>query len=127
MAPPPKEGEQVFFCGYPGQETIQTGHLEVNFGLHCGFCPATNVTDHQIKCHFDLTSRVDTIGNGLPPPAYQLGGISGGPLLVPDYDLKEKTWGWRLGGVISEAIATPDYEILTAVRAHFIHPDGRIG
>ena len=35
-------------------------------------------------------------------------------------------WGWRLVGVISEAVSAPDFERVTAVRAHFILPDGKL-
>jgi hypothetical protein len=61
---------------------------------------------------------------GLPPEGYDLGGISGGPMLQPVY--RDRTWGWRLLGVLSEARAVGCFERVTAVRAHFILPDGRI-
>jgi hypothetical protein len=38
----------------------------------------------------------------------------------------DRKWSWRLAGVISEAQMLKEYEALTAVRAHFILPDGRI-
>jgi hypothetical protein len=46
-------------------------------------------------------------------------------LLQPVYD--GGIWGWRLVGVISEAIMEQDFETITAVRAHFILPNGRLG
>jgi hypothetical protein len=46
-------------------------------------------------------------------------------MLQPVY--QDGVWGWRLVGVISEAIMVQEFERITAVRAHFILPDGRIG
>jgi hypothetical protein len=46
-------------------------------------------------------------------------------MLQPVY--RDAVWGWRLIGVISEAIKAEEFERITAVRAHFILPDGRIG
>ena len=45
-------------------------------------------------------------------------------MLQPIY--VDGAWGWRLVGVISEAIVEQDFETITAVRAHFILPDGRL-
>jgi len=53
-----------------------------------------------------------------------LGGASGGLVLQPIYE--NGTWGWRLVGVISEAIMAVQFERITAVRAHFLLPDGHI-
>jgi hypothetical protein len=39
---------------------------------------------------------------------------------------RDGVWGWRLFGVLSEAVAAGSFERVTAVRAHFILPDGRI-
>jgi hypothetical protein len=35
-------------------------------------------------------------------------------------------WTWRLVGVISEAISIEGFERVTAERAHFILPDGKL-
>lgn len=40
---------------------------------------------------------------------------------------RDGAWGWRLVGVISEAIMMQEFERITAVRAHFILPTGKIG
>ncbi len=58
-----------------------------------------------------------------------LGGISGGPLLVPDY--RDGAWGWRLGGVISQATEElpPEkvvFEMVVAHRAEYIQSDGTL-
>jgi hypothetical protein len=122
---PPKEGEIVFFGGFLGSQRIAISPNEVSFGLHLGMTPVSDFTEHQIRCRFERKNWVDVRGLGLPLPGYDLGGVGGGPLLVPVYSNKQ--WSWRLAGVISEAQMLKEYEVLTAVRAHFILPDGRIG
>jgi hypothetical protein len=68
---------------------------------------------------------LDLGGSGLPPPGYDIGGVSGGPMLMPT--LVEGGVIWRFAGVIIEAAAGTLFEQVVAVRAHYIHPDGRIG
>jgi hypothetical protein len=127
--PPPKPGEQVMFCGYPGQERVFVSPGEINFGLHSGMTRAASVTDHQITMRFERDFMIDQHGTGLPPVGYGLGGISGGPLLVPDF--QEGAWAWRLGGVIVQA---PDerpaeevlVEMVVAHRAQYIQGDGTL-
>jgi hypothetical protein len=43
----------------------------------------TSVTERQITCRFDREKMIDFSGSGLPPPGYDIGGVSGGPMLVP--------------------------------------------
>ena len=127
--PSPKAGEQVMFAGFPGQERIFLGLDEISFGFHSGMSPASNVTEHQITQRFEREFMIDQHGNGLPPKGYGLGGISGGPLLVPEY--REGAWTWRLGGVISEATEErpPEeviFEMIVAHRAEYIQPNGTL-
>ena len=123
--PPPNLGEAVFFGGFPGGERIKLASMEFSFGLHGAMTPLTDFTDYQLGCRFDRQYWVDVRGLGLPPVGYDLGGVSGGPMLQPIYE--NGTWSWRLIGVLSEARMEQDFERITAVRAHFILPDGRIG
>jgi hypothetical protein len=72
---------------------------------------------------------IDQHGTSLPPPGYGLGGISGGPLLVPDF--RGDAWTWRLGGVISQATEErpPEkvlIEMVVAHRAEYILTDGTL-
>jgi hypothetical protein len=122
---PPNPGEIVFFGGFLGSQRIAIRSNEISFGLHLGMTPVSDFTEHQIRCRFDRKNWVDVRGLGLPLPGYDLGGVSGGPLLVPVYSNKQ--WSWRLAGVISEAQMLKEYEALIAERAHFILPNGRIG
>jgi len=121
---PPNPGEVAFFGGFLGSQRIVIGSNEVSFGLHLAMTPVSDSTERQIRCRFDRNNWVDVRGLGLPLPGYELGGVSGGPLLVPIH--AKRQWSWRLAGVLSESKMLREYEVITADRAHFILPDGRI-
>ncbi len=91
--------------------------------------PITSVTDHQIACRFDREKTIDFSGSGLPPQGYDVGGVSGGPLLMPTLVREGPIEGvvWRFAGVIVEAAMGDMFEQVVAVRAYYIQPDGRIG
>jgi hypothetical protein len=122
--PPPNEGEVVYFGGFPGCERDRIAGKEFVFGLHSAMVPLTSFTEYQLCCQFDRRYWVDIRGLGLPPVGYELGGVSGGPMLEPIF--KDGVWDWRLAGVISEAAMAQDFERITAVRAHFILPNGHL-
>ena len=101
----------------------------MSFGLAYGASPVTSITDRQITCRLDRDSLVAVDGNDLPRGGYGMGGMSGGPLLVPEF--KNGDWEWRLGGVISQA--QPDrrpedvlFESVVSHRAEFILADGML-
>ncbi|HWS09505.1 MAG TPA: hypothetical protein VN362_16835 [Xanthobacteraceae bacterium] len=121
---PPNPGEISLFGGFLGTQRIFIKPDEVSFGMHLGMTPVTDFTDHQIRCRLDRRYWVDVRGLGLPLPGFDLGGVSGGPLLVPIH--ANGRWSWRLAGVISEAQMHKEYEVVIAERAHFILPNGRI-
>lgn len=127
--PPPALRQQVMFGGYPGAERIFVGASEMDFGFYSGMTGASSITEHQIKVVIEREFLVDNTGHGLPPAGYGLGGVSGGPLLVPEYG--KAGWFFRLGGVVSEAPGPrPADEVLiemvVAERAEFIQPDGKV-
>ncbi len=126
---PPRDGESVMFVGYPGKERLIEAIDEINFGIYSAMTPVTSITDHQISCRFNRQFWIDAHGHGLPPVGYGLGGISGGPLLVPDFQQGE--WRWRLGGVISQAPEERPaeavlFESVVCHRAEYIQPDGSL-
>jgi hypothetical protein len=126
---PPVVNQNVMFAGFPGHERIFVGPSEINFGFHTGMTGARNVTDRQITLLIQREYLVDWTGHGVPPAGYGLGGISGSPLLVPEYG--PKGWYFRLGGVVSEAPGprSPDeviFEMVAADRAEFILPNGTL-
>jgi hypothetical protein len=122
--PPPQPNEIVFFGGFPGDERDAIGAHEAVFGLHSAMPGLTSFTDRQLCCQLDRSSWIDVRGLGLPPVGYDLGGISGGPMLKPIF--VNGAWTWRLVGVISEATSIEGFERVIAERAHFILPSGKL-
>jgi hypothetical protein len=121
--PPPNKGAAVYIGGFPACERDRIAEKDFSFGLHSAIVRLTSSTHHQLCCQFDRSCWFDVGGNGLPAVGYNHGGMSGGPMLRPIFN--EGAWDWRLAGVISEAVSVPDFERVTAVRAHFILPEGR--
>jgi hypothetical protein len=120
----PFTGQQARIVGFPGISRLWISEREISFGLYCGSPAVGTASDSQITLPFDRTSWVDSLGKGLPPEGMDLGGMSGGPLLLPTE--KDREWSFNIGGVVSEMRATLDYEVVTAVPAHFIDADGKV-
>jgi hypothetical protein len=120
----PVENQAVFIQGFPRETRLWLTPSAVSFGLYQALTPITLIVDRQITCRFESDRWVDTLGKGLPSSGFDLGGISGGPLLIPaDTDGE---WRLELGGVISQAPRSPYFESVVAIRSHFINPDGSI-
>jgi hypothetical protein len=126
----PDVGNFAFFAGFPEQTRGMTpgGHFFAT-APYFAMTHITSVTDHQITCRFNREKMIDFSGSGLPPPGYNISGVSGGPLLVPTLIRQSVLEGvvWRLGGVIVQAAMGDLFEQVVAVRAHYIQPDGRLG
>jgi hypothetical protein len=116
----------AFFAGFPAQTRgmSPTGNFFAT-APYFAMPPITGVTDRQITCRFEREKMLDLGGSGLPSPGYDIGGVSGGPMLMPT--LVKGGVIWRFAGVIIEAAAGTLFEQVVTVRAHYIHPDGRIG
>jgi hypothetical protein len=119
--PHPFEGQTAFLVGFPGRARLWLDPHTISFGLCIGMQPIGTAADHTITCPFEREYWVDTTGYGRIPPGFDLGGISGGPLLLPIE--RDGAWTMSLGGVISEA-PSRDIETVVAVPAHFIAADG---
>ena len=118
-------GNFAFFAGYPGKSRrmSHSGHYFVADPC-LTVMPISAVNEHQITCRFDRHHMLDLGGQGLPPIGHDIGGVSGGPLLIPT--LEACGIRWRVGGVIVQAAAGELFEQVVAVRADFILPDGRL-
>jgi hypothetical protein len=119
--PPPQAGRGVFFAGYPGLARRAINPNLNEFGIYTAATPATEITDYLITCEFDREEWVHTVGAGLPPENYDLGGLSGAPLLAL---VEHHVLSWRLAGIIIQARA--DGNVLLARRADVIRPDGTV-
>jgi hypothetical protein len=117
MMPQPDKG--IMYAGFPGAERLQVARREFSFGLYFASNVAHSIDHEKITTMVDRESIVDTIGCGLPPECYDVGGMSGGPLLTM---VETCVISWRLAGVITDGLAMGD--ILYATRADCISDDG---
>jgi len=114
--PHPFSGQGAFLAGFAGASRLWLTSRSVSFGLFTASPRINSASDRQITCPFEREYWIDPMGRGLPPRGFDLGGISGGPLLIPmDTD---GVWNFYLGGVIAEAHTSRDYETVVSVPAH---------
>lgn len=122
----PNEGEVVVVAGYPGLERLEEKDHECSFGLYCFNTPVSSVSGRHFGCSFERKYWVDLFGNGLPEEFYNLGGISGAPVLALEKS-SESIVSWRLAGVVYEAKASEVLgEILLVHHAKYINSDGTV-
>jgi hypothetical protein len=123
-----RPGDFAFFAGFPAQTRGITSDGHFATVPYAAIPVVTSATEHQIACRFNREAMIDLGGHGLPPQGYDIGGVSGGPLLMPTLVHQDGVEGviWRLGGVIVQAAKGDLFEQVVAVRAHYIQPDGRI-
>jgi hypothetical protein len=120
---PPQEGRGVIFAGYPGAARRVTAPRELEFSAYSALAIADNVTPRDIISTLDREIAVPTAGLEMPPEGFDVGGLSGAPVLTVI-----ETGGvisWSLGGVIREG-TTSLGETVLAARATFISADGQI-
>ena len=120
--PPPQQGQGMFFAGFPGQARVRTATDEINFGIFHGGLTATSVSDRTISGQIDPDYLVETLWGNSAPADYDIGGISGAPLLALVND--DGAWSWRLAGVVYTAHR--DWGLVKAARADFILPGGGV-
>lgn len=119
----PKVGEAVILAGFPGIEKRFPDIGYVDFGKVVFIAKVSSVNDREISFVRPPDEDViDTLGMGLPPRFYDMGGMSGGPMAA----LLERNgiMSWALSGVISEV--HQGFEILKAARADFIDDSGQV-
>jgi len=112
----PEEDRGIMLGGFPGLDRQIVAPMEVNFGLFTALGIARRVTDEQVTWMVDRDNGVE----GDLPPHYDLGGISGGPLISKFVRNGIETY--RLAAIVSEA--QPQLEYVVAKRADALRPDG---
>ena len=124
--PPPsaREGDEALFAGFPGLQRIDKSQDECGFGFYASLTPVSSVSERHLGCVFDRLKWVDTFGKGFPGDEYDLGGISGAPVLVID-ESEAGILSWHLGGVAYNATNRLG-EIMFAHHAEFINDDGTL-
>lgn len=119
----PKVDEAVILAGLPGIEKRFPDLGYVDFGKVVLIAQVNSISDREISFVRPPDEDViDTLGKGLPPRHYDMGGMSGGPMAT----LLERGGiiSWAVSGVISQA--HQDLEILKAGRADFIDANGEV-
>ena len=123
--PHPFTGQGAYIAGFPFGVRLWSGATDISMGLYIASPVIGTASDTTITCPFDRRFWVPApLGTGIPPEGFDMGGISGGPLLVP-MDL-DGAWYLHLGGVISEAPSTRGYETVICEPAHYISAEGMI-
>jgi hypothetical protein len=121
--PHPFSGQAVIVSGFPGSLRLWTTWRSISFGLYTGQLRVNNASDWSVTCPFERECWIDTVGHGLPPRGLDLGGISGGPLMMPME--RNGAWTLELGGVVVEA-PSGRFETIVSAPAHLIARDGTI-
>jgi hypothetical protein len=93
--PEPAETNAAFFGGFPGILRLWLRRNAVSFGLHLAQTPITTVTDRQITRRFNREDWIPVEGRRVPPPGTDLGGLSGGPVLLP-LGTEEGVWHFEM-------------------------------
>ena len=120
----PKEENMVVVSGFPGLERLQKEQDYYTFGYYCFNTPVTTVSSRHFGCSFDRKYWKDAIGKGLPPRNYDMGGISGAPVIALIKNENEIVT-WRLAGIVYEAAASEILgEIMFAHHAYLIGVNG---
>lgn len=126
---PPQEGRGIMIAGYPGIERMQPEAFKIDFGLFTALVIARTVTQTQITWLLEPEHQLENAKIKPPPPYYNLGGVSGGPL-ISWFETENFVTHFCLSGIVTEH---PDYEKndfaierLVAIRADLIRDDGTI-
>jgi hypothetical protein len=122
---PPKAAEVdrgVLFAGFPGMARELPTEYHIEWGIYSALGIASSVSLRDVSCLLERHEWVPTQGAIEPEEGYDLGGISGAPMLaLVDGDVV----GWRLAGVIYEC-SREIGEIVRAARADYIEADGSV-
>jgi hypothetical protein len=105
----PQEGQLVLVGGYPKalrEEDIPAG--SIGAGPYSAVFKVTAVGDGCCKCTIDRRDLISFDGGPLPPPGTDMGGLSGGPVLLVD------AINYPLVGVVTDRceMSFAEFEIL---------------
>lgn len=120
---PPQEGRAIMLAGYPGIDRKEPTNFKVNFGLFTALGVARVVSDEKITWSVDGEFFINNQKVKQLPPNYDLGGISGGPI-ISWFETSNYISYYKLSGIITQANQT--LENVISKRADFINDDGTI-
>jgi len=118
---PPEIGSGIMLAGWPGGGRTELGPRDVEFLGFYALGIAQTVNHDQITFQVSREHDVAPAGRRMPG-GYDLGGISGGPMIATFERGNFVTF--RLCGIIVDGWAEAEY--LVARRAEFIQADGSI-
>jgi hypothetical protein len=131
---PPQEGRGIMIAGFPAVERLELRDSTISFGLFTAIGIARTVTDKQITWYLEREYQVEQRKIPTMPPEYNLGGVSGGPL-ISWFESENFVTHPCLSGIVIEhpdythnnADNFPTIERLIAIRADSITESGKIG
>jgi hypothetical protein len=127
---PPAKDRGIIFAGFPGRERFFSTPNAIVFGLFSLGGIATSISDRDICYQIERTELIDVLGKGLMAENFDMGGISGGPMLT----IVEQR-GLRLTRLAGVVYSGPDvsslnkiegFEVVRARRADFLLPNGEL-
>lgn len=119
----PEENRGIMLAGYPCSQRLEPKAFEANFGLFTAIGIARRVTDEQITWVVERENLIDHPTIPQPPPFFDFGGISGGPL-IGSFETANHIVYHELSGIISQASSR--LENVIAKRVNRIRDDGTI-
>lgn len=78
----PHAGDYLLVAGYPASERLMSADQTLDFGVCAGLLRATTARDGVVHCQFEREHWISSSGVELPPQGADLGGMSGGPVLL---------------------------------------------
>jgi len=120
----PEVGGGVFVCGLPGFAREMPAPRRVEFKHFTALMRVDSVSDRAISMVRQPDEEMmDICGHELPPPNMDIGGMSGGPIVVHMRTPRDLTC-WFISAVISEGHQS--YDIIHGARADWIADDGTV-
>lgn len=117
----PEENKGIILTGIPGNEREEVNDNEVIFDKYSVLATASSISERQITCHINRDEVAPIKGRQMPPKDFDIGGMSGGPVLA----VRESGNGlvsFPLAGVITQG----NGDTIFASRADVIQADGTI-
>jgi len=118
------KNDGVILCGFPGVERTQTGKDSITHGCYATLALVESSSERHFGISIVREDLIDPFGRGIPEEGYDLGGASGGPMIL----LRELDSGvviWHIVGIVYNA-AKELGQIVLAHHVSSINADGSL-